>query len=580
MTNLPRGFNDQVTFFDDLQTQLNTLSSLAEPIFLSQSSEPTQKQWEDAWIAAGKSVPIDTRSELYWYDGTNLRGMFGTVDDWIRRELLNYAHYVKLSTLTGAMVYGASQFLDDYSYVFLNTDQLSGSAAVRLSKVVQGIYSNINTGAATPVVTSPIRVNPAGTAIAFKDSAGNLRTINSDGTSLTTVIATVCGQICDWRTTKILYVDSSNVLKYVDENGTGDTTVLNLYGATCRGARFDQAMTRIYYSIDTEIRSVLLNGTGDQLESYSGSYVIIDTYGTDEIVFREQLPVVLSGSTTFSTPTYKKATITDIKNTAVEFNKPLDFRDLLNTTQATNPVRDGAAFVPVNFPAYSPMRNFFRPTSSHNGYFSGALIDDISPNGNNILLTTQNGDIYLGANRNEGYDSTGRVSLLNYWENQTPDFEKLGSFDINTAAALHHFTVPQTHTHLMVEGAIVVSAGAAEAFIRFNDDLTPANYMSFRIQNVAAQTKTENLALSGAMFSLYNTNPVPFRFYIINYRGAHIKSLIGRYGFSGASGSQRIVSAWNNTAAITKMSLSAGGVNVAAATTLNVYGFQGQGRYW
>lgn len=506
--------------------------------------------------------------------------MYGTIDDWVRRELLTQAHYIKPSLLTGSMLHGGSQFIDDYSYVMVYTDgSSSGSANNLLGKSVQGAFSNINTGAATVVASSPIRVNPAGTAVAFKDSSGNLRTINLDGTSLTTVIATVLGQICDWKSTKILYVDSSNVIKYVDENGTGNTTVISKFGATIKGARFDATLTRIYYAVDSEIRSVLLNGTGDQIESYVGDFTIIDTYGTTEIVYKENIQIPLAGTTTYTTPVYKKATITDIKNTSQEFKFPIDFRDVLNKTKSTNPMRGGTSFIPFNIPSYAPMRNYWRPNSALTEYYSGVLIDDISPNLKNILGTTRNGDIYLGANRNQGYNSTGRVARLNNWEGTSPDFQKIGSMYLNLSGGVHSIDIPDTFSHLMIEGAIATTISGT-MLLRYNDDSTSTNYMSFRVQNIGVQAKQEYLSETGAVFGVSATTLTPFRIFILNYRGGHIKSSISRYASTAAGGVQRVVGVWNNVAAITKLTAVLAGGIPSATSVFHVYGLNGQGRFW
>ena len=134
MATLPRNYTDQVSFYATMAAQLNSLTSISQPVFLNQATEPTQKQWEDAWTAMGNTLPIDIRSELYWYDGTRLRGMYGTIDDWVRREISTIAHYIKPSLLTGAIQHGASQFLGDDSYVLLYTDTgASGSANNSLS---------------------------------------------------------------------------------------------------------------------------------------------------------------------------------------------------------------------------------------------------------------------------------------------------------------------------------------------------------------------------------------------------------------------------------------------------------------
>ena len=70
-----------------IETILNDIETLANPLIASftitQSTEPTQKEWETAWVTAGNSLPIPASVELYWNDGYQVRGMFMVVDDVI-----------------------------------------------------------------------------------------------------------------------------------------------------------------------------------------------------------------------------------------------------------------------------------------------------------------------------------------------------------------------------------------------------------------------------------------------------------------------------------------------------------------
>lgn len=105
--------------------------------------------------------------------------------------------------------------------------------------------------------------------------------------------------------------------------------------------------------------------------------------------------------------------------------------------------------------------------------------------------------------------------------------------------------------------------------------------MSIRVTNAAAQSKVEYLTNGGAPIATIGTTLAPFKVWIPNYRGAHIKSVLVTHGFSGASGIQRIASVWNNTAAITKIGAIFNSVGAPLTTsTIDVYGINGQGRYW
>lgn len=68
------------TRMEQIDADLTTLEN-AVPFVLTQVFPPNQKDWETAWVAAGNSLPIPTTQELYWYDGTQIRGEFKTLPD-------------------------------------------------------------------------------------------------------------------------------------------------------------------------------------------------------------------------------------------------------------------------------------------------------------------------------------------------------------------------------------------------------------------------------------------------------------------------------------------------------------------
>jgi len=78
---------DQEVFIENLQTKLNELREFVDlnasyVILLSQTTEPTQGQWETAWIVqTGLPLPIPASAVLLWYDTTTstFGGNYGTV---------------------------------------------------------------------------------------------------------------------------------------------------------------------------------------------------------------------------------------------------------------------------------------------------------------------------------------------------------------------------------------------------------------------------------------------------------------------------------------------------------------------
>lgn len=82
----PDDCNKQGSFMLALQTKLNSLVSVAQAasadtVLLSQTTEPTQGQWETAYAAqTGKSIPIPPSAQLIWFNPTTseIAGVYGT----------------------------------------------------------------------------------------------------------------------------------------------------------------------------------------------------------------------------------------------------------------------------------------------------------------------------------------------------------------------------------------------------------------------------------------------------------------------------------------------------------------------
>lgn len=68
--------------FVQLSTYVDSVSS--DIILLEQMSEPTQEQWEMAWLAqTGKTMPVSKGASFYWWDNVNnvLAGIYGVLLD-------------------------------------------------------------------------------------------------------------------------------------------------------------------------------------------------------------------------------------------------------------------------------------------------------------------------------------------------------------------------------------------------------------------------------------------------------------------------------------------------------------------
>jgi len=65
----------------EILDEVDELNAIQSSMTLTSSSEPHQKEWEDEWELQGYSLPISVGTELYWNDGTRLRGLYMAVPD-------------------------------------------------------------------------------------------------------------------------------------------------------------------------------------------------------------------------------------------------------------------------------------------------------------------------------------------------------------------------------------------------------------------------------------------------------------------------------------------------------------------
>lgn len=110
--NWPEDCIDQQDFISQLQTKLNelkdyALQNTADVVVLSQAIEPTQSQWEYAYVTqTGKSLPIPATAVLLWYNTSTseIAGEFGTITGFPTVEARFYRYN------TGLVL------VDDFSY--------------------------------------------------------------------------------------------------------------------------------------------------------------------------------------------------------------------------------------------------------------------------------------------------------------------------------------------------------------------------------------------------------------------------------------------------------------------------------
>lgn len=83
MANLtfPQNPANRAAYVEPVRASLDSIISVPRNFALHQTTEPTQDDWETAWVTAGYSLPIPKNVELMWNDTQTLRGMYAVIDD-------------------------------------------------------------------------------------------------------------------------------------------------------------------------------------------------------------------------------------------------------------------------------------------------------------------------------------------------------------------------------------------------------------------------------------------------------------------------------------------------------------------
>lgn len=88
MGSWPNDYNRQLDYWNRLkllltQTNQYVIDTAGEIVTLSQSTEPTQGQWEAAWTAqTGLPLPIPASAQLHWWNTSvnEFGGLYGTIE--------------------------------------------------------------------------------------------------------------------------------------------------------------------------------------------------------------------------------------------------------------------------------------------------------------------------------------------------------------------------------------------------------------------------------------------------------------------------------------------------------------------
>jgi WD40-like Beta Propeller Repeat len=80
---LPVDYVNQVDYLADLVSQIQLLNE-GNVITVQKTTEPVQVDFMHRWLEEGHTGPIEPGYDFHWFDGTNLRGIYGAIDDGVK----------------------------------------------------------------------------------------------------------------------------------------------------------------------------------------------------------------------------------------------------------------------------------------------------------------------------------------------------------------------------------------------------------------------------------------------------------------------------------------------------------------
>lgn len=191
-------FETRMLALDSDITDLET----AAPFVLTQDFPPNQINWEDAWVAAGNTLPIPTIQELYWKDDFALRGEYKTLPDQFS--------LLARSQSTGFQIRDIAGWEDDdHLIVFVvRDDNATGVPAGTCRMYMDGTLEQMTFTSFTP--TGLLGYDRVNNNLWYYEGLV-IKRIKTTNSVITTVATVVGGGLPEWRFFVILADGSGDV---------------------------------------------------------------------------------------------------------------------------------------------------------------------------------------------------------------------------------------------------------------------------------------------------------------------------------------------------------------------------------
>lgn len=578
MTDYPKELLNQITFMENLESELNSLSGSMSSITLSQATKPTHDEWEAKWELEGNELPIPTGAEMYWHDGDKLRD--------IRSVIARDYHALLLPLYSG----------DDGTGTFLNNQIFSiDTNDDGTLFVVAGSWHDLNVIAAYLVNrdgqftlipnTTDCReaaFNDDATQIIWIDSTPTeIFKINVDGTGLTTIISGLTNiDHLDWRGNQIAFQSGlGDIPRTATDSGAG---LVALSADAVNSVIINPTNSRIYFNN----KSNNYTGTDEQTE-----WTVPDGVAPLDIDIANQKIYGLTLNNFTSRFEISRANLDGTElETMEDFFETVVRHSLFNQSPSTA--------VPVNQDEYMIFGKY--TWAAHYGHWRAFRL---AQNKDTIIALPDTSSVpngrsapFILANTLKGETSTGQIVRITDYDTPVADFELLIEKVLDSEELSIDLTIPQTHKNLFIvlEFNTRENTQDSSAYLEINGDTTAANYHTLTMQYKAALVRNEKIGTNagihfdakGRLFSP-TTARAGFMAFVTDYRGSQIKQMQIMGGAwirtDGTPNLKQITAngVWNSSAAISRIRLFAGtGDTFQIGSVISVYGLNGNGEYY
>lgn len=598
----PISYTDQSAYLASLVARLNVIEAQNSIITITKTTEPKQQDFVAAWLAAGLTLPVLPGYEFHWWDGIQVRGIYGAADDGWTVVKHGSANISCSPLATEEVVLIADYFSTIYPGIFISPveridqrtlvygvlgnyatspcfDSTAQNIVFCLAGGATGIHKMTRAGGSVTLLT-----NTGGNAYPHWRSNGivfasdraphagtyEVYAMTDAGASITRLTSAGGRSIkpkLSWDVTKIVFISNrggSDQIWTMDVNGSNQTNL----GISAVDAVWSRDGSKIYF---IQNRSIV-NNTYNRGSWYSPGQARdvseiwqCDANGSNLVQLTDYYSYAEPGDSVVNFA--KDETYTTPPGTGGKNDLGNSMREAQYVSIDT-PADEGRFFVSLTNAPLSPV-------------FHSALI----------------------AKARKFNGSTGRVYRQVTWDQPYGDFELLETFTPTIATLTSWRSTamadrPELSTLMIVIYSKTVDAGLDinNILMSFNDDTTAARYFSYEDYAIGATPfGVEQLATFGGILLLGSATTKNDAnvmggsvSYVVGYNDSdNLKEAFGlaesAYGYAVANQRQvgQHMGIWNSTAPITSVTLRPlTGTPFQIGTKISIYGLAGRPRYF